>query len=271
MKLTDVCVNLTNSQLRDDVDAIIQRAKAAGVERMLITATDIESTKAALLLCCSGQRYCTAGVHPHDATNYDQETITSLKELVGKDDVRAVGETGLDFNRNFSPVDAQLAAFESQIEIAQGCNKTLFVHDRESQGEVLRILSDAAAKTPLPPVIIHCFTGTREELRRYLANDYYIGITGWIADTQRGGELREMVADIPLNRLLIETDAPFLRPHNVPKDFLQQHNLPAAMKRQNEPALLPFVLTAIGACRNEALDEIAAATENNAARLFGFT
>ena len=265
--IVDVGVNLLNRQFHHDCDAVIARARAAGVGGMLITATDLESCVCAIAQCTSPDLLCTAGIHPHDAGTAEQDWLQRLSALAQNPVVRAIGETGLDFNRNYSPRDTQIDFFRVQIALAQDINKPLFVHDRDSGGEVLNQLRQAGS---LPGVVIHCFTGSAEELQRYLAEGYYIGVTGWITDPKRGATLRELVSVIPLNRLLLETDAPFLRPHNTPAEFVSDHNLPANRKRRNEPALLNYVLDAIAEHRSEPKAEIVAATTLNASHLFGF-
>lgn len=268
--LTDICVNLLNSQFREDTHELLSRAADHGVSRILITATDLKSSQAAQTWCTPGLRYCTAGIHPHDAKALPDDWQRRLEALATQNCVRAVGETGLDFNRNFTPREQQLGVFEHQISLAQSINKPLFVHDRESDGEVLACLMHAASRAPLPAVVIHCFTGTEAELMNYLEAGFYIGITGWIADVKRGAELRRLVRKIPLERLLLETDAPFLRPHNAPATFWEEHGI-MHFKRRCEPALLRYVLSTIADEREESPDVIAHATTTNAVRLFGFT
>ena len=263
--LFDIGVNLTSSQFRKDCDAVLERAKQAGVNHIMITATNIESSITAIALCEKYDLLCTAGVHPHDAAEVPQDWLTQLQSLVVRGPVRAVGETGLDFNRNFSPRAAQIDVFRAQIELAQQVDRPLFVHDRDSDGEVLRQLQDAGA---LPATVIHCFTGTQADLDGYLAQGFYIGITGWITDLKRGQTLRELVKHIPLDRLLLETDAPFLRPANTPETFALNNQLGNKHKRRNEPALLPYVLDVVAEHRNEDRDEILKATTENANRLF---
>ncbi|MEM7080474.1 MAG: TatD family hydrolase [Pseudomonadota bacterium] len=255
--LTDICINLLSGQFRDDLEAVMTRARSAGVGRWVSVATNLEEAAALLELPPELTQVCTAGIHPHDAkdTTHNPAWREQLTALAKSNRVHAIGETGLDFNRNFSPRSIQTEVFQAQIDIACELDKPLYVHDRESDGEVL-----AALRRPvhLPPVVIHCFTGTRDELDTYLAAGFYIGITGWVADRRRGAALRDMVGAIPLERLMLETDAPFLRPHNAP-----------GKTRRNEPALLPYVLQSIAEHRDETAAEIAAATHANAARFFG--
>ena len=265
--LFDIGVNLTSSQFSKDREAVLQRAQHAGVGGIMVTATNIQNSRAAIELCEIHDLVCTAGVHPHDAAEAPRDWVKQLETIVVHDRVRAVGETGLDFNRNFSPQAAQIEAFCAQIELAQRTHKPLFVHDRDSGGEVLRQLQNAGT---LPATIIHCFTGSVDDLDAYLAEGFYIGITGWITDLQRGEELRRLVSRIPLNRLLLETDAPFLRPANTPEEFRTTHNLGNKYKRRSEPALLPYVLDIVADNRNDDRADILAATTVNANRLFLF-
>ena len=264
--LVDVGVNLLNGQFRRDTEAILSRAQAAGVKDLLVIATDLESSAEAIAIVEARGLRCTAGVHPHDAKEVTSGWQQRLKELAQHPRVCAVGETGLDFNRNYSPPEQQLEVFSEQISIAQDIDKPLYVHDRESRGELLNLLTAAGT---LPPVLVHCFTGTPAELDAYLSADFHIGITGWVTDPKRGETLRQLVPQIPLERLLIETDAPFLRPFNVPADWLGQHGLSSRHKRRCEPAMLPYVLECLAQLRDEPAAEIAAATTANAHRLFG--
>lgn len=261
----DVGVNLLSKQFRKDRDAVLSRARSAGVKRQIVISGSVGETRAAIDMGADTGFGCTAGVHPHHAAEVDQDWLPHLLALAQHPLVCAIGETGLDFNRNFSPPETQLAVFTAQIKLAQQVNKPLYLHDRESDGELMRSLEAAG---PLPPVLVHCFTGTAQELENYLAAGFYIGITGWVTDPKRGAELREMVPRIPLNRLMIETDAPYLRPANVPPDWLAQQGLSARYKRRCEPALLPYIAAAIAQLYRVAPAEIAAATSANALHFF---
>ncbi len=262
--LVDTCVNLLNGQFRRDREAVVMRAREQGVRQIIITATDLESAAAAQALADPPHSYCTAGVHPHDVDKVCTEVWQDrLIELARHDAVVAVGETGLDFNRNYSQRDHQIDAFKAQIALAKAIDKPLFVHDREAAGTVLACLLE---QQPLPDVVIHCFTGTQSELTAYIDAGFYIGITGWIADKRRGNELREIVHQIPVDRLLIETDAPFLLPQNLGE--AKNTTLVPVKGKRNEPALLPFVLRAIASVRDEDYASLARATTANARRLF---
>ncbi len=268
MHYIDICVNLDNSQFDRDRADVLTRAWDAGLSGLLITATNLTSTRQAIAWCDSPRLLCTAGVHPHDAADVTGDWVDELEALARHPAVRAIGETGLDFNRNYSPPEAQLQVFEAQIALATRLAKPLFVHDRDSAGAVYDLLQRAGE---LPPTVIHCFTGSAHDLDAFLDAGYYIGITGWVADVARGAELRALVPRIPLERLLLETDAPFLRPHNTPASFMTDNALPGRWKRRNEPALLPWVCAEVAHCYGLDVETIAAATRQNAELLFGFT
>ena len=264
MKLTDICVNLSNSQFDADRTAILERAREHGVARQILVGTDLSSSRFCQQWATEhSDLFATAGIHPHDADHTSEDWIGEIATLASSPAVVAIGETGLDFNRNYSTRENQIACFSAQINLAARLDLPLFVHDRESEGMVLDMLKGAHGE-----IVIHCFTGTAAELRAYLDAGYYIGITGWICDTRRGENLRQMVSSIPLDRLLLETDAPFLRPHNLPSTWLQDFELSNRYKRRCEPAHLPYVLNVIREHRSESLAEIAEATHNNATRLF---
>lgn len=264
LDLIDICVNVTNGQFKVDQAAMLARAERHGVAGMLFTACDLQSARDSLPLCDGRKRLCTAGIHPHDAKDAVGDWASQLTELARHPMVAAIGECGLDFNRSFSPHEIQLDVFITQIDIAKATQKPLFVHDRDSGGAVLASLAE---QQPLPPTVVHCFTGTQSELDDYIAEDFYIGITGWLTDARRGSALREMIKDVPLDRLLVETDAPFLRPKNAPMDFHTTHGV---ARRRNEPALLSCVVECLAQLRDEPIEVIANATTRNARKLFGF-
>ncbi len=267
--MIDIGVNLLHPQFAADRQAVLDRARSAGVERMLITATDLPMAAAAVSLCKgTDDLFCTAGVHPHDAKDAptDPEALREQLRLLARESaVRAIGETGLDFNRNFSPPDVQRRVFETQLGLAGELGLPVFVHDRDSDGAVYEALARHADR--LPGMVVHCFTGSGEDLDRYLALGCAIGITGWICDRKRGGELRALVGRIPLNRLLIETDAPFLLPQNAPKNWQKTH-APGSSSRRNEPALLAYVAAGIAGASGVPAADIIAASSANARSLF---
>ncbi|PZN29043.1 MAG: hydrolase TatD [Proteobacteria bacterium] len=257
--LVDIGLNLVHDSFDHDRPAVIERALAAGVTRMLITGSSIASTRTAIDLVAAHPRVfrCTAGVHPHHATELDEPALAELGRLATAPEVLAVGECGLDYFRDFSPRDVQQRAFYAQLELAVKVGKPVFLHQREAHADFLHIVREFRPR--LAGGVAHCFTDGVREVRDYLDLDLYIGITGWICDERRGTHLNEVVRHIPLERLLIETDAPYLLPRDLeprPKD------------RRNEPMYLPHVLAAVARARGEPPERIAAATTENALRLF---
>ena len=260
MQLVDIGANLTHSSFRHDLDAVLDRARAHGVAQMVVTGASREGSPEALALARAhpGFLYATAGVHPHHASEYDGDTDALLRELVAAPEVRAVGETGLDYNRDFSPRPTQQFAFEQQLAIALDCGKPLFLHQRDAHDDFMAMLRPLRDR--LGPVVVHCFTGTRAELVDYLDLDCHIGITGWICDERRGQHLRELVPMIPAGRLMIETDSPYLMPRNLK---------PAPSHRRNEPMFLAHICEEVARDRSESVEAVAAASTATAKAFFG--
>ncbi|AAF84719.1 TatD family hydrolase [Xylella fastidiosa] len=242
MQLIDIGANLTHESFDYDRDAVLQRAYEAGVVQMVVTGSNRTHSSLALLLAQRhpGLLYATAGVHPHCAAEYTDECDAELRMLHAHKEVVAVGECGLDYFRDFCPHRTQQHAFERQLQLASENGKPLFLHQREAHNDFMAIMRGFQGR--LGPVVVHCFTGTGEELFDYLDHDWYIGITGWLCDERRGMHLRELVRHIPEKRLMIETDAPYLLPRTLrplPKD------------RRNEPAFLPHIVTELARNRGE--------------------
>lgn len=258
--MIDIGVNLLHEQFAADRAEVLERAWQAGLEHLVITGTDLDNSAAAAdYVAASGdpRLSTTVGIHPHDARNAPPGWAEALRRLAERPGVVAIGETGLDFNRDFSPRRVQEQLLCEQLTLAAELALPAFVHDREAGEQVARCLRDCADFDA--GVVVHCFTGTAADLARYLELGCWIGITGWVCDRRRGEALRRLVPTIPLDRLLVETDAPFLRPHNAPRD---RHG------RRNEPALLPFVVRQIAelyAMDEQRIGEITAA---NARRFF---
>jgi TatD DNase family protein len=251
----DIGANLTHASFRDDVAEVVARARQAGVESIVITGTTVGETLHASMLADEYGLYATAGVHPHHARECDAHTIDRLKEAARHARVVAIGECGLDFNRNYSPHPDQEKWFVAQLELGMALGKPLFLHSRDAHprfSEILRTFRPEKA-------VAHCFTGEKDELHAYLELGLYIGITGWICDERRGTHLLKLVRDIPRERLLLETDSPYL----VPRDLKPQ---PKA--RRNEPAFLPHILRAVARALGRPEEEIAAETTRNAQRFF---
>jgi TatD DNase family protein len=263
--LVDIGANLTNTAFRDDLNAVLTRAARAGVEAILVTGTSAAGSRRAreiaveLRIPAAPRLFATAGIHPHHASAASREALDELRELLARDEVVAVGECGLDYDRDFSPRDRQRACFEAQLEIASEVHKPVFLHERAAHDDFARLLERWRPK--LAGGVVHCFTGDRAALERYVALDLHIGVTGWICDERRGVHLRELVRLIPGGRLLIETDAPYL----LPRDLRDRPKT-----GRNEPAFLAHVARTVAACRGERLEELAAHTTAAASRLFGF-
>jgi TatD DNase family protein len=259
MELIDIGCNLTHDSFDADRGEVIAAAQQAGVVQMIVTGASAEGSKAALRLAGEwpGQLFATAGVHPHRASDYDNDTDQLLRELAVQNSVVAVGETGLDYFRDFSPREAQRSSFEKQIQIAIETGLPLFLHQRDAHDDFFAILKEF--RDQLSDVVVHCFTGSKAELFEYLDMDCFIGITGWICDERRGTHMKEYMQDIPSDRLMIETDAPYLKPRNL---------RPKVKSHRNEPRLLPWILGTLAACRNEHPDALAEVTTRNARKFF---
>jgi len=258
--LVDIGANLTHDSFNDDRDQVIERAAEAGVTRIILTGTDCMSSQDALALARTrpGDLYATAGMHPHHASDYSDEIRATFAELNKEEPVVAVGECGLDYFRNFSPHEDQRRVFDSQLELAVESGLPVFLHQRDAHKDFVEILKPRL--DDITAGVAHCFTGNREALHEYLSMGLYIGITGWICDERRGQTLNEIVADIPLDRLMIETDAPYLLPRTLK---------PKPKTRRNEPAHLTEVLRVVAEAMQESEATVAQATTANAERFFG--
>lgn len=253
--LIDAGVNLTNHQFDKQHQDIIARANAAGVKHMLIIGCDVAASEQSLELAIEHQQFSTAGVHPHDAKSATDELETQLSQLASHKQVIAIGECGLDYNRDFSPRDVQRSVLRRQLALAEQLNLPVYLHERDASEDMLSILKEFNVRG-----VLHCFTGNAQALKSYLALGLYIGITGWVCDERRGKELQQLIPSIPLNKLLIETDAPFLIPRTVS---------PKPKSRRNEPALLTYVCETIAQLYNLTPEEIAQQTTLNFYNVFG--
>lgn len=259
VELIDIGCNLTHESFHQDLNDVIRRARAAGVVQMVVTgASEAESRKAHdLAKRHPGVLYATAGVHPHHARQWNERTAATLAALAADPQVVAIGEAGLDFYRDFSPRTDQQRVFEAQLELAVELDLPVFMHERDAHACFLRIL--ARYRDRLGPAVVHCFTGSGEELAAYLDLDLHIGITGWVCDERRGLHLRDLVRRIPLERMMIETDAPYILPRNI---------RPRPRGRRNEPAFLPHVLTTVADCLDLPAERVADATTRTARSFF---
>jgi len=265
MPLIDIGANLTHDSFDHDRDAVLARAHAAGVAQLVVTGASREHSPKALALALAhpGVLFATAGVHPHHASEYTAECDAEMRALHAHPQVVAVGECGLDYFRDFSPRPAQRRAFELQLQLAAdlaaaGTRKPLFLHQRDAHADFMAMMRTFEGRHG--PVVVHCFTGTREELFDYLDRDWHIGITGWLCDERRGQHLRELVRSIPPERLMVETDAPYLLPRTVK---------PQPSHRRNEPMYLAHIVEALARDRGETFDHTAAATSATSRAFFG--
>ncbi|WP_199610283.1 TatD family hydrolase [Flocculibacter collagenilyticus] len=260
--LIDVGVNLTSGQFDKDRQDVINRAFQQRVSAMIITATDIEECENALAMAQQMPDYlaCTAGVHPHYAKDVDADYLAKLKQYLTQPNVVAVGECGLDFNRDFSPRPQQEQVFIEQIILAGEQCMPLFMHERDAHQRFLALYREHAVANQQG--VVHCFTGTVDEARNYLDMGLYLGITGWLCDERRGQDLREALKYIPLERLLLETDAPYLLPRDL---------TPKPKSRRNEPAYLMHVARAVASLKNIALEEVLQYAWQNNIKLFNLT
>lgn len=258
-QLIDIGANLTHESFDVDRDQVLQRARDAGVVQMLVTGASREHSPHALQLAQAhpGELFATAGVHPHHASEYTAECDAEMRALHQHPEVVAVGECGLDYFRDFSPRPAQRRAFELQLQIAADTGKPLFLHQRDAHDDFVAVMKNFDGR--LGAAVVHCFTGTRKELFECLDHDWHIGITGWLCDERRGEHLRELVKHIPANRLMIETDAPYLLPRTIK---------PAPPHRRNEPMYLAHIVEELARDRGEELAVTSASTTATAREFF---
>lgn len=258
--MIDIGVNLTNSRFDKDRDDVILRAEQAGISALVITGTNILESQQAAQLCLNYPQnlYSTAGVHPHDADHVSPNYLQDIEALTQLKQVKAIGECGLDFNRNFSHPDQQLKVFSEQVQLAARLNMPLFLHQRDAFEPWAKVLTPYIDK--VPAMVSHCFTGDVSQVKQCLAMGMYIGITGWVCDERRGDALRACIPHIPLNRLLIETDAPYLTPRTI---------RPKPKSSRNEPSYLSYVVDTVSALMSVEKQQVIEHTTANAKRVFG--
>ena len=259
IELIDIGVNLTNKSLLQDVDAVMQRAENAGVKQIVVTGTSVTESRQAIGLCerFPQQLVSTCGIHPHHASEWDDSSLSDLEAMAQQQCVRAIGEAGLDFNRNYSPPSAQEFAFQQQMELATKLKMPLFCHQRDAHQRFIEMLGEH--RDDISRLVVHCFTDSREALMDYLDLDCYIGITGWICDERRGLDLQKLVKLIPDGRLLLETDAPYLLPRNIE---------PKPSSRINEPSYLPHILEKVAYHQEKSVELLARQCLHNSRAFF---
>ncbi|MGM0480314.1 MAG: TatD family hydrolase [Pseudomonadota bacterium] len=253
----DAGVNLTNQRLLKDLDGVLAHAETANVGRMLVIATNEQESRQALRLCdrYPAQLLATVGVHPHDADQVSTDFINVLADLARHPAVVAIGECGLDFNRNFSSQQNQQRVFAEQISLANRLNLPLYLHERDAQQQQIQLLDTYCGEHT--PCLSHCFTGGVAQARAYLERGHWFGITGWLTDERRNHDLLQALPLLPTERVVIETDAPFLLPRNI-----------KPRPKFNEPALLPVIGQVLASHWSMELTEVAAITRTNSERLF---
>ena len=259
MELIDIGCNLTHDSFDSDREQVIERAHAAGISQMVITGASAEGSLKALELARGypGELFATAGVHPHHASDFDSQTEALICDLVSHHGVVAVGETGLDYFRDISPRDVQRDSFERHLEIAKATGLPMFLHMRDAHDDFLAILKEARSK--LGNVVVHCFTGEQAQLHAYLDLDCHIGITGWICDERRGTHMLKFLQDIPEDRLMVESDSPYLKPRNL---------RPRVKTHRNEPQWLPWTVQTIADSVGKRVEEVAEQTTATARKFF---
>lgn len=251
----DIGINLPDKRL--PFDQIGPNAIENDVTGMLLIGSHVEQSKQALELTSSGLAtlVASAGVHPHNAKDVADGYLLQLEQLAKHAKVVAIGECGLDFNRNFSPANVQLRVFEEQLELATQVNLPVYLHERDAFEQQISLLKKYQSR--LTGGVVHCFTGTREQANAYLELGFYIGVTGWVCDPKRGDQLRDALADIPLDKLLLETDSPYLFPKTL-----------KSKSRNNQPANLPHIAKTVADIKDVELQYLKQSCWRNTIRFF---
>ncbi|MFO8113151.1 MAG: TatD family hydrolase [Desulfosalsimonadaceae bacterium] len=256
MKIFDSHCHLNDKSYNKDMEAVIDRAARADVKKIMVVGiTEETSRQAADIAAMFDGCYASVGIHPHDATSCSKTVLGNLCRMADRPEVRAWGECGLDFNRMFSPRENQEDCFVRQIEIAKELDLPLIFHERDSGGRFYELVSTRMEKGQKG--VVHCFSGSGEEMEKYLDLGFHIGVTGIVTIKKRAAELRRLIKDIPEDRILVETDAPYLTPEPEKRTF-----------RRNEPAFVRSVLMEIADIRQADPEKLASAIWNNTCRLF---
>ena len=246
-EIADIACNFTSERFDNDLDEVINQAIVNNITKFGLICSRLSDIDKLLEIYnrYSKDMFFTIGVHPHHANEINEEYLKKLKEVINNNNPQAIGETGLDFFRNLSTYEEQIFAFEEQIKIAIDTNKPLFLHQRDSHDDFIKILRKYSSD--INKSVVHCFTGTKEQLNDYLELDCYIGVTGWICDAKRNVELRKTIKNIPLERLMIETDCPYLIPKNL--DEKPKNN-------RNEPTYLNHIANEVAALMKKDINDI---------------
>ncbi|MCH8536134.1 MAG: TatD family hydrolase [Alkalimonas sp.] len=256
MAWCDSGVNLFSEQFAADREQVMLRAQAAGIDKQILIASDLAECQQNLHWCQQHANcHTTAGIHPHQAGQADTDWLQQLKSILTNHPIVAVGECGLDFNRNFSSQDAQIDVFAQQLQLAKELTLPVYLHERDAFDTQLQLLKDHA----ICHGIAHCFTGDTTQLKAYLDLGLYIGITGWLCDERRNQALVEALAYLPLDRICLETDAPFLLPRNL---------APKPKSRRNEPAYLLAIANQLAQLKAIPLQQVETQCWHNSLTLF---
>ena len=254
----DIGANLTHPSFKKDMPNVLSDAKKVGVKRMSITGSDIEESIKAAELAKKHPNFLisTAGIHPHNAKDYSSSSFSEITDLLDLEEVKCLGETDLDFYRDYSTPEQQLVSFEAHIEVAINKKVPLFLHEREAHKKFVEVITPYMES--LPNSVVHCFTGNKDALLKYLDMGFFIGITGWLCDERRGKHLEELIPLIPLEKLMIETDAPYLLPRDMGIDN----------SSRNEPKYLPHIAKRISELRKESIELVYSAIYMNSLNFF---
>ena len=257
--LFDIACNFSSDRFEKDLNKVIKRAKDNNVTKFLLVSASLKDAEKVNKIYQDNKDSCflTIGSHPHHANEFNSSSPSEMKRLIDEYKPHSVGETGLDFFRNISSYEEQLFAFEEQIRIAIETNLPLFLHQRDAHDDFLKIISKY--KNDISKAVVHCFTGTQKELDDYLEMEFSIGLTGWICDERRNIDLRKSLKNIPLDKLMIETDCPYLIPRNL-------NNKPK--NNRNEPAYLPHIANEIALLINLDKDKLIDITYKNSINFF---
>ena len=257
--LFDIACNFSSDRFEKDLNEVIKRAQANNVTKFLLVSASLKDAEKVNKIYQNNKDSCflTIGAHPHHANEFNSSSPSEMKRLIDEYKPHSVGETGLDFFRNISSYEEQLFAFEEQIRIAIETNLPLFLHQRDAHDDFLKIISKY--KNDISKAVVHCFTGTQKELDDYLEMEFSIGLTGWICDERRNIDLRKSLKNIPLDKLMIETDCPYLIPRNL-------NNKPK--NNRNEPAYLPHIANEIALLINLDKDKLIDITYKNSINFF---
>lgn len=245
--------HLQDRKLRGDVDQILERARQAGVNRVVCVGYDLPSSQEAVALARKyPQVYAAVGVHPHDAKTLTPEVLDKLKSLAAESKVVAIGEIGLDFYRDLSPRELQKQAFIDQIKLAQTLGKPIIIHDREANQPVFEIVKQYKAGKNMG--IMHCYSGNVPLATEFIKLGFYISLAGPLT-YKNARRPQEVAAKLPINRLLVETDCPYLTPEPL-------------RGKINEPANIKYVVEKMAELRRQQPDEVAYLTARNACEVF---